>query len=73
MRADIVIVCAGELSVAAGIKSYLLRRGKTLVFVALRGGIPVRGPGRIIEPSLCCSFSLEGKALTFIFLSERYG
>lgn len=47
MRADIVIVCAGELSVAVGIKSYLLRQGKTLVFVhgALREGIPVRGLG----------------------------
>ena len=45
MRADIVIVCAGELSVAVGIKSYLLHRGKTLVFVALRGGDPCARAG----------------------------
>ena len=33
MRAGTGIICAGELSIAEGIKSYLQLRGNTLVFV----------------------------------------
>lgn len=82
MRADAVIVCAGELSVAVGIKSYLLHQGKTLLFVQevfTKEG-DSWASSWIIESSLCWFFCVDllcslakGKALTFIFLLQHYG